>query len=96
LVLTTQRCNFPQWLVDKANCMFVGVNDTYINFVDNRVLFAIESNIHHVESWGSFAKNAEAALKRVCLWREDIEDEADYRCKTIQWGENASLGRALP
>ena len=76
--------------------MFVGVNDTYINFVDNRVLFAIESNIHHVESWGSFAKNAEAALKRVCLWREDIEDEADYRCKTIQWGENASLGRALP
>jgi hypothetical protein len=74
--------------------MFVGVNDTYINFVDNRVLFAIESNIHHVESWGTFAKNAEAALE--ILWREDFEDEANYRRKTIQWGENASLGRALP
>jgi hypothetical protein len=54
--------------------MFVGVNDTYIDFVDNRVLFAIESNIHHVESWGSFAKNAEAAAK--FRWREDIEDGA--------------------
>lgn len=76
--------------------MFVGVNDTYIDFVDSRVLFAIESTIHHVESWGSFAKNVEAALKRLCWWREDIEDEANYCRKTIQWGKNASLGRALP
>ena len=63
MVLTTQCCNFPQWLVDEANCMFVGVNDTYIDFVDNRVLFAIESNIHHVESWGSLLKTWRQCLR---------------------------------
>jgi hypothetical protein len=63
MILSTQHYNFPQWPVKVANCMFVGVNDTYIDFLDNHLLYAIDTKIHHVESWGSFAKNAEAAVK---------------------------------
>lgn len=68
--------------------MFVGVNDTYIDFVDSRLIYTIGTKIHHVESWGSFAKNEAFA-------KNEEKDEADYRRKTIRWGKNASLGRSL-
>ena len=33
--------------------MFVGFNDGYIDMVDSRLLYTVDTNIHHVESWGS-------------------------------------------
>ena len=87
--LITQCDNFPQWLVEDANSMFVGINDGYITFDDTRLTYTIATKIHHVESWGSFAENA----KNYAKWRaKSEEDEVDYRRKTIQWGKNASLG----
>jgi len=92
LLLITQRYNFPQWLVEDANSMFVGINDGYIEFVDTRLLYTISTKIHHVESWGSFSENA----KYYATWRaESAEDEAGYRRKTIQWGKNVTFGHAL-
>ena len=78
--------NFPQWLVEDANSMFVGLNDGYIEFSDTRLLHTIATKIHHVESWGSFAENAKDY---------GAEDEVYYRRKTIQWGKNASLGFSI-
>lgn len=69
-----------QWLVEQANCMFVGVNDTYIDFVDNRLLYVVDTKIHHVEKWGSYAENWEHSRE---------ESESEYRRKTIQWGAGA-------
>eukprot|EP00986_Skeletonema_menzelii_P009040 scaffold4012_cov127-Skeletonema_menzelii.AAC.2 len=68
------------WLVEQANCMFVGVNDTYIDFVDNRLLYVVDTKIHHVEKWGSYAENWEHSRE---------ESESEYRRKTIQWGAGA-------
>lgn len=62
--------------------MFVGVNDTYIDFVDNRLLYVVDTKIHHVEKWGSYAENLEHS-------REDSDSESEYRQKTIQWGAGA-------
>ena len=70
--------------------MFVGVNDGYIDFVDTRLLYTISTKIHHVELWGSTAKNAKGSGR----WGAP-PDEAEYRRKTIQWGKNASLGHAI-
>jgi len=71
--------NDTQWLVEQADCMFVGINDGYIDFVDNRLLYAVDTKIHHVESWGAFAENHE-------YW---LGEEADYHQRTTQWGKGA-------
>lgn len=83
---------FPQWLVEDADSMFVGVKDGYIDIVDTRLVYTISTKIHHVESWGSFTKNAKDSGR----WGAPPVDEAEYRRKTIQWGKNASLGHAIP
>ena len=57
--------------------MFVGINDSYIDCVDNRLLYVVDTKIHHVELWGSFAENVEG------------RDESKYRKKIVQWGTNA-------
>jgi hypothetical protein len=87
-------CIFSQWLVEDADSMFVGVNDGYIDIVDTRLVYTISTKIHHVESWGSVTKNA----KRSGRYGAPVDEahEAEYRRKTIQWGKNASLGRAIP
>jgi hypothetical protein len=98
LLLITQRYNFPQWLVEDANSMFVGINDGYIDFVDTRLTYTISTKIHHVESWGSFSENVKWSAERASFYRSafrsavEEETEYDYRRKTIQWGRNASLG----
>ena len=71
--------NFPQWLVEDANSMCVGVNDHYFDFadIDTRLLYTIATKIHHVESWGSFAKNEEQ--------QGDLEEEKDDE----SWGSFA-------
>ena len=68
-----------QWLVDQANCMFVGLNDTYVDFVCGRLLYVVDTKIHHVEKWGSFAENFEG---------NSSGSESEYLQKTIQWGKN--------
>lgn len=71
-----------QWLVEHANCMFIGVDDTYIDFVSDRLLYVVDTKIHHVESWGSFAENLEDNSRGL--------GEAEYRERTIQWGKGAA------
>ena len=74
-----------QWLVEQANCMFIGVNDGYIDFVDNRLLYAIDTKIHHVEKWGPFAEN----IRGPYSFSNDVIDESEYRKKIVNWGTNA-------
>ena len=47
-----------QWLVESADCMFSGFNDTYINLADS-MLYTVDTNIHHVESWGHISANVQ-------------------------------------
>ncbi len=51
--------------------MFVGVNDSYVDFVSDRLLYVVDTSIHHVESWGSFAENFEDS--------HEEESESKYR-----------------
>ena len=37
------------WLVEDSSCMFVGFKDTYIDMVDDCLLYTIDTQIHHVE-----------------------------------------------
>lgn len=37
-----------QWLVEKANCIFVGFRDTYIDSTDGRLAYTVDTKIHHV------------------------------------------------
>ena len=78
-----------QWLVDQANCMFVGLNDTYVDFDCDRLLYVVDTKIHHVEKWGSFAENFEGSSSgSESEYNDGYEsDEAKYRKKTIQWGK---------
>lgn len=39
------------WLVEEASCMFVGFRDTYIDMVDDRLLYAVDTKIHHGTSF---------------------------------------------
>ena len=71
-----------QWLVEQANCIFNGVNDGYIDFVDNRLLYAVDTKIHHVEAWGSFAEHLREYSGGL--------GESEYRQRTTQWGKGAS------
>ncbi|EJK74180.1 hypothetical protein THAOC_04156, partial [Thalassiosira oceanica] len=47
------------WLVEKSDCMFVGLGDTiYVCGVTSEdMVYAIDTNIHHVEHWGSISAN---------------------------------------
>ena len=45
------------WLVEKANCMFGGFNDGYISIADSRLVYTVDTKIHHVEAWGSIYEN---------------------------------------
>ena len=49
-----------QWLVEKSDCMFVGLRDTiYVCGVTSEdMVYSIDTNIHHVEYWGSLSENA--------------------------------------
>jgi hypothetical protein len=37
-----------QWLVEKANCIFVGFRDHYIDSTDGRLAYTVDTKIHHV------------------------------------------------
>ncbi|KAL7549537.1 hypothetical protein ACHAWF_012803 [Thalassiosira exigua] len=45
------------WLVEHANAMFGGFHDTYIDIADSRLLYTVDTKIHHVEKWGSIFQN---------------------------------------
>lgn len=73
-----------QWLVEQADCMFNGLCDSYINFVDNRLVYSVDTKIHHVEAWGSFARSLENQTEVSSL------DETEYRQRTTEWGKAAA------
>lgn len=66
--------------------MFVGLNDTYMDFVCDRLLYVVDTQIHHVESWGSFAKNFQKKGGRM---RRSEGGESEYRQQRNQWGIGA-------
>jgi len=41
-------CILLKWLVEKANCLFVGFNDGYISADDDRLAYTVDTKIHHV------------------------------------------------
>ncbi|EJK56917.1 hypothetical protein THAOC_23100 [Thalassiosira oceanica] len=45
------------WLVDKSDCMFVGLRDSYVSLESSDLLYSVDTNIHHVEHWGSISEN---------------------------------------
>ena len=59
--------------------MFVGVNDGYIDFVCDRLLYVVDTKIHHVEGWGSFTENLE----------DSSESESEFREQRNKWGKGA-------
>jgi len=75
------------WLVEEADGMFVGFNDTYIDFVSDSLLYVVDTNIHHVEHWGSVADNFADNDGYESDEAKYRSDEAKYRQKTIQWGK---------
>mmetsp|Transcript_33699 Transcript_33699/g.76066 ORF Transcript_33699/g.76066 Transcript_33699/m.76066 type:complete len:509 (+) Transcript_33699:80-1606(+) len=47
------------WLVEKSDCMFVGLRDSgyECGATSDKMLYAVDTNIHHVEHWGSISEN---------------------------------------
>mmetsp|Transcript_33702 Transcript_33702/g.76077 ORF Transcript_33702/g.76077 Transcript_33702/m.76077 type:complete len:496 (+) Transcript_33702:80-1567(+) len=47
------------WLVEKSDCMFVGLRDSgyECGATSDKMLYAVDTNIHHVEHWGSIMEN---------------------------------------
>jgi len=47
------------WLVEKSDCMFVGLKDSAYECgaTSEKMLYAVDTNIHHVEHWGSISEN---------------------------------------
>ena len=43
--------------------MFSGFHDTYIDVVDSRLLYTLDTKIHHVEGWGHVSRNMNAKLE---------------------------------
>ena len=64
--------------------MFVGVNDGYIDMVDNRLSYSVDTKIHHVEAWGSF----DASFEYKHEYDADASKE-EYRQQTTEWGKRA-------
>jgi len=47
-----------QWLVEKSDCMFVGLRDDYVcGVASEEMVYSVDTNIHHVEHWGSISEN---------------------------------------
>ncbi|KAL7541679.1 hypothetical protein ACHAXR_011125 [Thalassiosira sp. AJA248-18] len=75
------------WLVEKANCMFVGLNDGYIDMVDKRLVYTVDTKIHHVEEWGSVfiqdeMEDVDAGIGHEALTKTEYYNEA------VSWGKN--------
>ncbi len=64
--------------------MFVGLNDSYMECVSDRLLYVVDTDIHHVEGWGSFAENFADNT------RYNNDTEAEFREERIQWGKRAA------
>ena len=37
--------------------MFVGLRDDYVSLTSSDLLYTVDTNIHHVEHWGSISEN---------------------------------------
>ncbi|KAL7450628.1 hypothetical protein ACHAWC_002512 [Mediolabrus comicus] len=65
------------WLVEKANCIFVGFRDHYIDSTDGRLAYTVDTKIHHVEHWGALEQNIGSDLERMNRWDYDRDTVAD-------------------
>ena len=45
--------------------MFGGFHDTYIDIADSRLLYTVDTKIHHVEKWGSIFQNMNENLEGI-------------------------------
>ena len=76
-----------QWLVEKTDSVFVGLNDYGIQMSDSRLTYTVDTLIHHVKNWGSVEENF--CDSHYSQHFEDIEGESEearkerYRKQTI-------------
>ena len=75
-----------QWLVEKAKAMFVGFKDGYISMTDDKLLYTVDTKIHHVEHFGPLAENFE---ERKGGWRgPQFDTLEEYAETTSAWGKD--------
>lgn len=70
--------------------MFVGFNDYRLFSVDDsRLTYTVDTNIHHVEGWGSLLDNYKDNVRQA---REDIDTQelrkSDYYKEAASYGKN--------
>lgn len=69
--------------MEKAECMFVGFDDQYLDVVDDRMSYTIDTDIHHVERWGTVIKNH--SWGQYISWRKD-ETQEEYLMRSLENG----------
>lgn len=75
-----------QWLVDSAKAMFIGFKDGYISMTDDKLLYTVDTKIHHVEHYGNLSENFE---ERKGGWRGPYFDTLEeYAETTSAWGKD--------
>ena len=75
-----------QWLVDSAKAMFIGFKDGYISMTDDKLLYTVDTKIHHVEHYGNLSENFE---ERKGGWRgPDFDTLEEYAETTSAWGKD--------
>lgn len=75
------------WMVDVGKLMFVGFKDTYLSdMTDRRVLYAVDTQIHHVEHWGSIIENIEKRGKGQI--DPSALKETEYYKRTTEYGKS--------
>ena len=73
MIHVTNTLSLFKWLVEKANGVFVGFRDTYIDSTDRRLAYTVDTKIHHVEHWGTLDQNIGSDLERMDGY--DYDDE---------------------
>ena len=70
-----------QWLVQSADAIFIGFKDGYISMTDDRLLYTVDTSIHHVEHYGNLSENLEERSHAFDTPEEYVET-------TLAWGED--------
>lgn len=86
---------YQQWLVEQANCIFVGFKDYHIELADTRLSYTVDTKIHHVEKWGSIIQNLDREEKKLIEdaksagtdLRETLKNTEYYK-DTSEYGKN--------
>ena len=67
--------------------MFVGFKDYNISIDDDRLLYTVDTKIHHVEIWGSVIENLEGIEAKGGSDLETLKNTEYYK-EASEWGKN--------